>query len=137
MEINEPKDIVAAVIARNDQVLICQRAEDTSFPLKWEFPGGKVEDGESATEALQRELVEELAIDAEIGDEILAYDFTYPNGVTVNLQFYLVKEYVPDPMNLEFNAIAWVTIDDLDAYDFLDGDRSIINYLQFSDIDIS
>ena len=137
MEINEPKDIVAAVIVRGEKVLICQRADNTSFPLKWEFPGGKVEDGEEPREALQRELVEELAIDAEIGDEILAYDFTYPNGVTVNLQFYLVKNFVPDPMNLEFNAIAWVSIEDLDAYDFLEGDKSIINYLQFSGIDIS
>jgi 8-oxo-dGTP diphosphatase len=136
MEINDPKDIVAAIIVRDDEVLICQRAEDTSFPLKWEFPGGKVEDGEEPMEALQRELVEELAIDADIGDEILAYDFTYPNGVTVNLQFYLVNNFVPDPMNLEFNAIEWVSIEDLDAYDFLEGDRSIINYLQFSDIDI-
>lgn len=136
MEINDPKDIVAAIIVRDDEVLICQRAEDTSFPLKWEFPGGKVEDGEEPREALQRELVEELAIDADIGDEILAYDFTYPNGVTVNLQFYLVNNFVPDPMNLEFNAVAWVSIEDLDAYDFLEGDRSIINYLQFSDIDI-
>jgi 8-oxo-dGTP diphosphatase len=136
MEINDPKDIVAAIIVRDDAVLICQRAEDTSFPLKWEFPGGKVEDGEEPREALQRELVEELAIDADIGDEILAYDFTYPNGVTVNLQFYLVNNFVPDPMNLEFNAVAWVSIEDLDAYDFLEGDRSIINYLQFSDIDI-
>ncbi|MBD3276262.1 MAG: NUDIX domain-containing protein [Candidatus Marinimicrobia bacterium] len=136
MEIIDSKDIVAAIIVRDDEVLICQRAEDTSFPLKWEFPGGKVEDGEEPREALQRELVEELAIDADIGDEILAYDFTYPNGVTVDLQFYLVKNFVPDPMNLEFNAIAWVSIEDLDAYDFLEGDRSIINYLQFSDIDI-
>lgn len=137
MEINEPKDIVAAIIVRDGEVLICQRAENTSFPLKWEFPGGKVEDGEEPKEALQRELVEELAIDADIGDEILAYDFTYSNGVTVNLQFYLVNNFVPDPMNLEFNAIAWVSIEDLDAYDFLEGDKSIINYLQFSEINLS
>lgn len=132
MKIDQVLEIVAAVIVRDDQVLICQRKEDTSHPLKWEFPGGKIEDSESPHEALHRELVEELAIDVTIEDELLDYDYTYPNGLTVHLTFFLISDFVPEPINLAFADIQWVAVGELDEYDFLDGDRSIINFLQYT-----
>ncbi|MCF7803762.1 MAG: 8-oxo-dGTP diphosphatase MutT [Candidatus Marinimicrobia bacterium] len=133
MKINKPLDIAAGILMNeDDQVLICQRKEETSHPLKWEFPGGKIEDGETPREALRRELVEELAVDIKIEDELVAYDYTYPNGLTVNLTFYMITDYLPDPMNLAFADIRWVDIAELDEYDFLDGDQSVINLLKLT-----
>jgi len=133
MKINKPLNIAAGILINDEnQVLICQRKEDTSHPLKWEFPGGKIEEGETPREALRRELVEELAVDIQIDDELVEYDYTYPNGRTVNLTFYTITDYLPEPMNLTFADIQWIDIADLDEYDFLDGDQSVINLLQFT-----
>ena len=111
-------------------MLLCQRRENTSHPLKWEFPGGKIEDTETPREALHREMVEELALDVTIGDELISYDFTYPNGLTVDLTFYEIEDFTPQPVNLAFTDIRWVSISNLDRYDILEGDVSIVNYLQ-------
>ncbi len=131
MAVNKPTEIAAGVLWRDEKVLICQRGQDAAFALKWEFPGGKIEPGETAREALQRELVEELAVDITIKEELLSYEFIYPGGFTVNLTFFLVTDFVPEPMNLQFNNLAWVEIDSLSDYDFLEGDKSLINLLQY------
>jgi len=132
MKIDEVLEIAAGVIVRDDQVLICQRKEDTSHPMQWEFPGGKIEDGESPRDALRREMVEELAIDVNIDEELLDYEYTYSNGLTVHLTFFLISDFVPEPINLAFADIQWVAVGELDEYDFLDGDQSIINFLQYT-----
>ncbi|HMK30787.1 MAG TPA: NUDIX domain-containing protein, partial [Terriglobales bacterium] len=64
------KYVVAALILRDGKFLICQRTKHQSMPLKWEFPGGKIESGEQPRDALRRELQEELGISAQIGDEV-------------------------------------------------------------------
>ena len=64
------KQVVAALIRRGDEILCCQRTEYQALPLKWEFPGGKIEAGETPSQALERELEEELGIRAQIGPEI-------------------------------------------------------------------
>jgi len=132
-----PIEIAAGVIWRGDQVLICQRSQKTSYPLKWEFPGGKIEPGESPREALTRELVEELALDVTIDDELLSYEYIYPGGFTVHLTFYLVREFVPEPKNVLFNQIKWAPTEELDKYDFLEGDQSIIKLLQYKSPELS
>ena len=63
------KRVVAALILKNDQILACQRTRHQPMPLKWEFPGGKIEEGEQPRDALRRELEEELGIEAMIGNE--------------------------------------------------------------------
>ena len=127
----KPTPIAAGVIWRDDKVLICQRSEGSLHPLEWEFPGGKIEPGESPRDALARELVEELALDATIEDELLAYEYIYPGGYTVHLTFFLIRKFVPEPANLQFHQIEWAPIDKLNDYDFLEGDQSIINLLQY------
>ena len=74
------KRVVAAVIEKDGKLLVCQRTRHQTMPLKWEFPGGKIEEGEQPRDALRRELEEELGIHAKIGDEIARLQHTYPNG---------------------------------------------------------
>lgn len=137
MQGTQVQQIAAGVVFKDSKVLICQRSEEGSFPLKWEFPGGKIEPGESPREALRRELVEELAIDITIEEELLAYEYIYPGGFTVHLTFFLVTDFVPEPVNLQFNKIDWADINSLDDYDFLEGDQSLINLLQYQSSDLT
>jgi 8-oxo-dGTP diphosphatase len=66
------KRVVAAVIEKDGKLLVCQRTRHQTMPLKWEFPGGKIEEGEQPRDALRRELEEELGIHAQVGEEIAA-----------------------------------------------------------------
>jgi 8-oxo-dGTP diphosphatase len=123
------KHVVAALIFRDGMVLICQRTRHQTMPLKWEFPGGKIEAGEQPREALRRELEEELGIDAGIGEEVLRMRHDYPNGATVELRFFAVREYQGQVENKIFREIRWVERSDLPAYDFLEADRRLVQDL--------
>ena len=85
--------VVAAIIEREGRILIGQRRPEQSHPLKWEFPGGKVEPGETPERALTRELEEELAIRNARGPEIARYEFTYPGKSPIALIFHRVTEF--------------------------------------------
>ncbi|HLJ16742.1 MAG TPA: (deoxy)nucleoside triphosphate pyrophosphohydrolase [Bryobacteraceae bacterium] len=121
--------VVAAVIERDDQILIAQRLRGARHELKWEFPGGKVEPGESPPDALRRELTEELAIHAEIGPEITRYEYTYAGRTPFLLIFYRVTEFSGDPQNLTFEKIVWEKRNRLPHYDFLEGDIGFVRSL--------
>ena len=121
--------VVAAVIERNGQILICQRKPGGRHPLKWEFPGGKVEAGEDPTAALKRELTEELGVDAEIGVEMARYDFRYGEGPVIHLLFYRVTKYHGEACNLDFAQTIWVRREQLPGYDFLEGDIAFVKEL--------
>jgi 8-oxo-dGTP diphosphatase len=123
------KQVVAALILRNDEVLCCQRTEDQALPLKWEFPGGKIEPGEEARAALRRELDEELCIDAEIGASVAVVQHTYQNGNSVELQFFAVEVFRGELQNRIFRQIRWVKREELPALDFLDADRELVRQL--------
>ena len=118
--------VVAAVIERNDFVLIAQRKPSGQHPLKWEFPGGKVEPGEAPAAALVRELTEELGISAQIGAEIERYEYQYAGRPPILLIFYGVSEYSGEPRNLDFEQILWVRRAQLREYDFLEGDAEFL-----------
>src|SRR3989442_15367385 len=81
--------VVAALIVRDGKLLICQRTRHQTMPLKWEFPGGKIERGERARDALGRELDEELGIQPEIGAEVARVRHRYARGGAGELQFFL------------------------------------------------
>lgn len=121
--------VVAGVCARDGKLLIGQRKPTGKHPLKWEFPGGKVEPGETPEDALARELREELGIDAVVGEELSRYDTRYPGGPLTHLIFYHVAGFDPEPVNLDFAAIAWASPDELAAYDFLEGDGPFVEQL--------
>jgi len=121
--------VAAAVIERNGLVLIAQRKRGGRHALKWEFPGGKLEPGETAEAALERELREELGIQAVIGVEMAGYDVRYPGGPLTHLRFYRVTEFAGEPRNLDFEQIVWESRRRLADYDFLEGDIAFVQLL--------
>jgi len=118
--------VVAAVIERNGQILICRRRPDQPHALKWEFPGGKVEAQESPETALARELREELGIEAAIGREAMRYEFAYPGKPPILLIFLLVADWRGEVQNRIFEEIVWESADSLGSYDFLEGDARFL-----------
>jgi len=121
--------VVAAVIERDGQVLIGQRKAGEWHAFKWEFPGGKVEPGETPAAAIRRELEEELGIRAAIGPPITDYEYTYPGRSTIHLMFYSVSKFDGEPQNRAFEKIRWEKRERLPAYDFLDGDVDFVRQL--------
>ena len=122
-------EVVAAVMERHGRILIGQRKPRGRHALKWEFPGGKVEPGETPQAALARELREELGIEARIGDEIETYDFRDVTGAVTRLMFFHVTEFVGEPENLDFQQITWSQREHLPQYDFLEGDVDFVRRL--------
>ncbi|MGH9709224.1 MAG: (deoxy)nucleoside triphosphate pyrophosphohydrolase [Candidatus Acidiferrales bacterium] len=129
--------VVAAVIVRDGRVLACRRDCSDKFPLKWEFPGGKVQSGESPQAALLRELREELAIGASVGAEIYGTSHKYPEMPSaIELIFFIATIESGAIENRVFEAIAWVAPQDLPEMDFLDADREFIAKLSNGDIQL-
>ncbi len=121
--------VVAAVIERDEKILICQRRLGQAHELKWEFPGGKVENGEVPEQALRRELREELAIDAIVNGEITRYEYAYPGRPAILLIFFRVYEFRGQPQNLVFEQIVWEQRARLPDFDFLEGDVDFVRVL--------
>ena len=128
------KIVVAAVIERADRrLLIGQRRSTDTSPLKWEFPGGKVEPAETPEAALIRELGEELAIHARIDREIMRYEYQYPGRSRILLIFYRVLDFEGEPQNLDFQQIQWARPERLGDYDFLEGDADFIRWFSVNE----
>ena len=120
------KRVVAALIMQDGKLLVCQRTRHQTMPLKWEFPGGKIEEGEQPRDALRRELDEELGIQATVGDELARIQHEYPNGGMVELRFYLVREFKGELENRIFKDIQWAKPGDLPRFDFLEADLTLV-----------
>jgi 8-oxo-dGTP diphosphatase len=118
--------VVAGVLERDGKILICRRRREQAHPLKWEFPGGKLEAGESPESALVRELREELGIEATIGLEVTRYEFAYPGKQPILLIFLPVAGWRGEVQNQIFEAIVWESPDCLAGYDFLEGDARFL-----------
>jgi 8-oxo-dGTP diphosphatase len=119
-------EVVAGVFVRGGRVLACQRPPGGHHPGKWEFPGGKVEAGESLQQALQRELLEELGVDATVGPVLWRAEHQYPGREPFTLTFFLVSDYAGGMTNGAFASVRWVPFRSLHDYDFLEGDREFI-----------
>ncbi len=136
--------MVVGILIRDGLVLACQRKRDVPYALQWEFPGGKIEDGESPGQALVRELREELSIRAEIGPEFSRQRWTYPehsSGGTLpsvfDITFLLIRSFEGEPTNNAFEQIRWVTPAELSTMDILEGNketvRRLVRYAQEQD----
>jgi 8-oxo-dGTP diphosphatase len=123
------KRVVAALIVRDDKLLACQRTRHQPMPLKWEFPGGKIEEGEQPRDAMRRELEEELGIIADVGTEVVRLVHEYPGGGSVELRFFEVRHYKGEVENRIFREIRWVTRKDLLKLDFLEADLGLVKDL--------
>jgi 8-oxo-dGTP diphosphatase len=119
--------VVAAVIEREGALLVGQRTPAQSHPLQWEFPGGKVEPGESPERALARELEEELGIGQATGAEMARYQFAYPGKQPIELIFFRVSAFTGEPQNLIFHDLRWHPKDRLAELDFVEGDREFLD----------
>ena len=120
------KQVVAGLIVDGSKILVCQRTKYQPMPLQWEFPGGKIEPGEEATAALERELEEELGIQAEIGPEVATVAHTYKNGNGVELHFFRIERFRGDIENRIFKDVIWAERNTLPQYDFLEADKSLV-----------
>jgi 8-oxo-dGTP diphosphatase len=123
------KRVVAGLIVKDGKLLVCQRTRHQTMPLKWEFPGGKIEEGEQPRDALRRELDEELGIIATIGDEVSRIQHRYPNGAMVELRFFIVPAFEREIENRIFKDIQWADPKDLGIYDFLEADLTLVKEL--------
>jgi 8-oxo-dGTP diphosphatase len=121
--------VAAALIIREGEVLIGQRRPDQPMASMWEFPGGKIEAGETAQQALARELFEELGIRASIGAPVTRIRHNYRHGGAVDLQFFVVRQFAGEIVNHIYEQIRWVSLKDLPTYDFLAADRGLIRDL--------
>jgi 8-oxo-dGTP diphosphatase len=121
------KRVVAALIVRDGKILVCQRTKHQTMPLKWEFPGGKIEEGELPRDALHRELDEELGIDATIGDEVARIRHEYRSGNSVELRFFVVQEFRGELENRIFRDMKWAERTELPSFDFLEADLKLVS----------
>jgi 8-oxo-dGTP diphosphatase len=125
--------VVAALIVRGEgpgrEIFICQRRAGHPMGLKWEFPGGKIEPGETSEQALSRELNEELGITATIGDRITSVRHTYRNGGIIEIEFFRVRDFQGELINHIFEQMRWSPVASLPDYDFLAADLTLIRDL--------
>ncbi len=119
--------VCAAVIVQDQKVFIAQRKKDSHQGGLWEFPGGKLEKGETPHECLKRELLEELSVKAEIGSFIGASTYEYPEkSICLSAYFVSIKD---KPVLKEHEALAWVFYSELLNYPLAPADRPIAKAL--------
>lgn len=128
-------NVAVGIIIKEDpssgsrRVLLCQRKSSGRYPLKWEFPGGKVEPSEHPEDCLRRELFEELQVTPTIGTLYHQQHYTYPDSGTFDVLYYLVPHYSGEIVNRVFEAFEWVPIARLSEYDILEGNRDVVTKL--------
>jgi mutator protein MutT len=121
--------VVAAIIRRNGNILITRRPDDVHLAGLWEFPGGKVEPGESLQLALVREILEELGVEIAVFDEYFTVEHTYPTKA-VRLHFFECSIVSGEPAALQVADLRWVTPTELHTFDFPEADRELLRKLQ-------
>ena len=122
-------EVVAALIWDGDKFMICQRPAHKARALLWEFVGGKVEPGETNEQALIRECREELAVTLSVGDVFMDVIHEYPD-ITVHLTLFNATIAEGVPQMLEHNDIRWITVEEIDQYDFCPADTEILERLK-------
>ena len=127
------KEVTAAVIIKDNSVLIAQRAGDDQLAGKWEFPGGKIELGETPQECLKREIKEELDVEIDVLDSFGESIYSYQSG-TIKLMAYWCK-WISGDFNLKVHSqIVWAKSYELDSYDFAPADIPLVKKLSESSL---
>ena len=121
-------EVVAAIIRDGDKILATQRGYG-EFAGGWEFPGGKIEEGESKETALRREILEELQVIIEIGDYLLTVEYDYP-GFHLTMHCYFCHVVEGDINLLEHSAERWLSKDELESVRWLEADLEVVEMLK-------
>lgn len=121
-------NVVAAIIKKNNQFLIVQRNRNKHLGLKWEFPGGKVQENETFEKALLREIKEELNITIIVHEKIAEEKYN-DDKIDIVLHYYLCSHKSEEMKLSEHEAFSWVEKKDFYKYDFAEGDSNIISLL--------
>lgn len=122
-------EVVGAIVRRPGQILITQRPDSAEMGGLWEFPGGKVEPGESYEQALKREMMEELGVEVEVGNLYSTAEYIKPPATLVRLFFYNCRLVSGELTLLWGQNLRWVTPDELDSYDFPPADAELVERL--------
>lgn len=121
-----------AILRENGRVLVCQRKKNSRYELKWEFPGGKVEPGESSQDCVKRELREELSVHVETIGLMTTQVNRYDDGEVIEVTYCFVLGFTGKPVNNAFEEIRWVTLAELRSMDILEGNKSFVSKLDES-----
>ena len=122
-------EVVAALICRKPAFLICRRPAHKARAGLYEFPGGKVEPGETKEQALIRECKEELAVTVAVQDIFMEVDHVYPD-LTVHLTLFNASIAEGVPQKIEHNDLRWITVEEIDQYEFCPADEEILRRLK-------
>ncbi len=123
--------VSVAIIVHRNKVLLSQRVKTARYGLKWEFPGGKIEQGETPENALLRECREELGINVEKYVLLEKQRIIFPDKGDFYVHFFLVTMFKGEVVNNVFEDIQWVRVEDCLRYDVLDGNIEICTKLPF------
>lgn len=123
------KLVVAGLVIKDGQVLITQRRSDQPMPLKWEFPGGKIEAGEGPEKALIRELREEIGVEVRVGVVWEVLWHPYPEFDLLMLVYPCALAGPEDPRCCEVADLAWVRPSEMKSYDILEADAPMVDRL--------
>ena len=121
--------VSCAIILDGSRILICQRAPHKSMPLKWEFPGGKIEKGETPQEALKREIMEELDTEIEVGEYIDTIEYDYP-AFHLSMDCFWCEVLNGDLVLKEHEAAKWLTKEKLNEVEWLPADITLIEEIR-------
>lgn len=124
-QMKHPIEVAAGLVFCDGKLLITQRPAGGHLPDLWEFPGGKVELGETFEECLQRELFEELGIEVNVCEQVMTITHAYPEK-TVELWFFLCQLVAGEPQGMEGQALAWVDQEDLGRHSFPEADAQLL-----------
>lgn len=118
--------VAVGILRRDGRILACQRKKGGRYELKWEFPGGKLEPGESIEQCLARELREELSIHVHSIDRIEVQSAEYEDGGIFEVAYCDVRGFDGEPVNNVFEQIRWVSLHELRSLDILEGNKEFI-----------
>jgi 8-oxo-dGTP diphosphatase len=128
---DEMTEVAVGILRKEGKILICQRKKGGRYELKWEFPGGKLESGETIEQCLRREMHEELAIEIDCIERIQTQAAYYEDGGMFNVSYCSISGFNGEPQNNVFEQFRWVTLDELKHMDLLDGNKLFVaNLLQ-------
>jgi 8-oxo-dGTP diphosphatase len=122
-------EVAVGILRKNGKILICQRKKGGRYELKWEFPGGKLENGETTEQCLRRELREELTIEIHSIERIQTQAAYYEDGGMFSVSYCSLSGFEGEPQNNVFEQIRWVTVDKLKYMDLLDGNKPFVAHL--------